>query len=682
MKNISFYVNIFVLAISFFIVGCSVLNPTPGDKLEKSLNSNHTDEAAVIFRNDESFFQNSENRIKYGDAINRLLKQKKSVLSSEMESINESFDQFTNAIGNDLLYVALPESHNDAAIKTSEAEDSKYALTVETDPKDAKVYIMNIKPKYQDGIMLEAGEYDIKVKRKGYAPKRMVVGLDKNLKIKVVLVQTDRKEKQTYRVDLLLMGTKTIEQMDAVKDDVDLYAKYDEEIDEFRKSLIIDRAYLQKHINVMKYEEEAEKAMQTCDEFFSKSKNYGKADRFFSQRGVVSNLFTIYDLKQDEQAVKIHHQIEKCNKDILNYYNDAAFLEFTKHNHHKSNFFGSYPVQLDQKKFFSQNINNSKKFFKNLSLKDYKIIINTYNLNNLYTDSKMRLFLINNFMYLALKGTEKDDYISTLVTQRKEAVDLFDRFGSSFDTDIFVINKPFGPKIEISGTNEYRMNVYKQNKLPRSKDLKNRYAWLVIYDSQKQEIKENGSETVYSEFESGTSEVYNLEHIRAERKYSDAKSWYDYVKTLRPTVQFDPNNPMTGIARQLEIENIKAKKRKAKNRLEEARYVWATTPEHVYKTNYESYQFTRTNIQASDTTNFTIKLYDTKNNRCYEYPHLKTYNLNTEVVDGLSNKDKNWDAYKNTPTRNDLINLFEATVKFDLLDLLPNQSVKSYPCKL
>ena len=45
---------------------------------------------------------------------------------------------------------------------------NKLALTVRTDPPEARVRIMNIVPKYKDGILLTPGRYLIEVSHKGY----------------------------------------------------------------------------------------------------------------------------------------------------------------------------------------------------------------------------------------------------------------------------------------------------------------------------------------------------------------------------------------------------------------------------------------------------------------------------------------------------------------------------------
>ncbi|MDH2421707.1 hypothetical protein [Cobetia amphilecti] len=52
------------------------------------------------------------------------------------------------------------------------APPPKATLSVTTDPSDATVRIMNIRPKYRDGISLSPGRYDVMVSADGYRTKR------------------------------------------------------------------------------------------------------------------------------------------------------------------------------------------------------------------------------------------------------------------------------------------------------------------------------------------------------------------------------------------------------------------------------------------------------------------------------------------------------------------------------
>ncbi|MEG3759798.1 PEGA domain-containing protein [Pseudoalteromonas carrageenovora] len=53
------------------------------------------------------------------------------------------------------------------------------SLTVITNPSDARVRIMNIKPVYEDAIELKEGEYDVEVSKPGYLTYRKWVAVDK-----------------------------------------------------------------------------------------------------------------------------------------------------------------------------------------------------------------------------------------------------------------------------------------------------------------------------------------------------------------------------------------------------------------------------------------------------------------------------------------------------------------------
>ena len=47
------------------------------------------------------------------------------------------------------------------------APDAKYSVTIQPEPKDSTVRIMNIDSRYYPGISLPAGIYDVLVQRKG-----------------------------------------------------------------------------------------------------------------------------------------------------------------------------------------------------------------------------------------------------------------------------------------------------------------------------------------------------------------------------------------------------------------------------------------------------------------------------------------------------------------------------------
>ena len=66
---------------------------------------------------------------------------------------------------------------------------TKFSLTINPTPTTAKIYIMNINPRYEDEIVLKRGTYDIKVIAKGYKSKRFDVYLDEDKEISVTLVE-------------------------------------------------------------------------------------------------------------------------------------------------------------------------------------------------------------------------------------------------------------------------------------------------------------------------------------------------------------------------------------------------------------------------------------------------------------------------------------------------------------
>ena len=65
------------------------------------------------------------------------------------------------------------------------------SLTVATQPADARVRIMNIKPKYESGIELKEGKYDVEVSKPGYSTYREWIVVDKRT---ILTVQLNKAE--------------------------------------------------------------------------------------------------------------------------------------------------------------------------------------------------------------------------------------------------------------------------------------------------------------------------------------------------------------------------------------------------------------------------------------------------------------------------------------------------------
>jgi hypothetical protein len=73
--------------------------------------------------------------------------------------------EWINLVEDTNKYIDL--SSDEPVIKKKKAVEM-YPLTINTIPSDAKVQIMNINPKYYDGIMLKKGIYNIRVSKYGY----------------------------------------------------------------------------------------------------------------------------------------------------------------------------------------------------------------------------------------------------------------------------------------------------------------------------------------------------------------------------------------------------------------------------------------------------------------------------------------------------------------------------------
>jgi hypothetical protein len=93
-----------------------------------------------------------------------------------IESDHQQFPSVYNQLYGD-FYFTLPKPKVKKPSKKSTytfiETPEEYALHVNTEPSDAKVYITNIKPRYHDDIMLVPGVYKIKVVRNGYHTKRV-----------------------------------------------------------------------------------------------------------------------------------------------------------------------------------------------------------------------------------------------------------------------------------------------------------------------------------------------------------------------------------------------------------------------------------------------------------------------------------------------------------------------------
>ena len=63
----------------------------------------------------------------------------------------------------------------------------KFSLSVQTTPSDARVRILNIKPKYHDGIKLKKGKYHIEVSKRGYSSDSGWIELEEDTNLNITL---------------------------------------------------------------------------------------------------------------------------------------------------------------------------------------------------------------------------------------------------------------------------------------------------------------------------------------------------------------------------------------------------------------------------------------------------------------------------------------------------------------
>ena len=71
----------------------------------------------------------------------------------------------------------MPTHDSTKTVTSSPKSSALLPLTINSNIARAKVSVMNIKPKYQAGMMLPAGSYDIKVSAPGQEPIRKWVYL-------------------------------------------------------------------------------------------------------------------------------------------------------------------------------------------------------------------------------------------------------------------------------------------------------------------------------------------------------------------------------------------------------------------------------------------------------------------------------------------------------------------------
>ena len=74
-------------------------------------------------------------------------------------------------------------------------KSEKYTLTINTNPYNAEVQIVNIMQKYHDGIELKKGNYEIKISKNGYITKDGNIDLKSNLSLNIELKKKNQNNK-------------------------------------------------------------------------------------------------------------------------------------------------------------------------------------------------------------------------------------------------------------------------------------------------------------------------------------------------------------------------------------------------------------------------------------------------------------------------------------------------------
>ncbi|MCB5162597.1 hypothetical protein [Marinomonas algarum] len=65
--------------------------------------------------------------------------------------------------------------------KNFSSSNDLFSFYIDVYPPESKIMVMNIKPKYRQGMLLPKGSYDIKISKQGYYNKRLWIQHKDNL---------------------------------------------------------------------------------------------------------------------------------------------------------------------------------------------------------------------------------------------------------------------------------------------------------------------------------------------------------------------------------------------------------------------------------------------------------------------------------------------------------------------
>lgn|GEM_PF-6458151 len=182
------------------------------------------------------------------------------------KAASKVYAKITNII--EPVRIKFPEKQSVDALKSSIREgvtattsaaaradaSEKYNLSVETNVQDPSIKIMNIGPKYRDGMALEPGNYEIFIEKPGYRSKRFWVNLeDKSNQSNDVILKanldplglpncTDRVQVENYAGALDTKGGNIVQiQADFPNVNInDLYLSFAKEINDSNFQEVID----------------------------------------------------------------------------------------------------------------------------------------------------------------------------------------------------------------------------------------------------------------------------------------------------------------------------------------------------------------------------------------------------------------------------------------------------------
>jgi formylglycine-generating enzyme required for sulfatase activity len=118
-----------------------------------------------------------------------------SIQDSDSPALFEEYiERFPNGFFASIARQKIEALKQKTVIASIPAKASKSHLFVEIEPKDAGVRILNIKPKFQQGMNLDPGRYHVEVSAEGYEPDRRWVtlsaGEDENISVRLDPVKT------------------------------------------------------------------------------------------------------------------------------------------------------------------------------------------------------------------------------------------------------------------------------------------------------------------------------------------------------------------------------------------------------------------------------------------------------------------------------------------------------------